>query len=123
MVLLLFAGMRPITPAYLEAAQDLGANSFTRWRKVILPLVAAPAMTAFLFVFILSASDYVTPQFLGGTNGAMLGVRIQSSLTGVGNWPLGAALAFLMLAAFLVCYGLTVLALRLARLDRIRFTS
>jgi spermidine/putrescine transport system permease protein len=122
-VLVLFAGFGPIAPVLLESAQDLGADAITRWRRVVLPLIAAPAATAFLFVFILSAADYVTPQFLGGTNGAMLGVRIQANFTSVGNWPLGAATSFLMLAAFVVCYGLTALGLRLLRLDRIRFAA
>ena len=122
-VLVLFAGFRPISPELLETAQDLGAGALTRWRKVVLPLIAAPAATSFLFVFILSAADYVTPQFLGGKDGAMLGVRIQAALTGVGNWPLGAALSFLMLAAFLICYGLTAVGLRLFKLNRIRFAS
>ncbi len=122
-VLVLYAGFRPISPALVEAAQDLGANAPTRWRRVVLPLIAAPACSVFLLVFVLSAADYVTPQFLGGTDGALLGVRIQAALTGVGNWPLGAALSFLMLAAFLLCYLLTVLGLRLLRLDRIRFVT
>src|SRR5262245_46594714 len=122
-VLALFAGFRPISPALIEPAQDLGAGALTRWRKVVLPLIAAPAVTSFIFVFILSAADYVTPQFLGGKDGAMLGVRIQSALTGVGDWPLGAALTFLMLAAFLLCYGLTAVGLRLFGLNRIRFVS
>jgi len=122
-VLVLYAGFRPISPALVEAAQDLGANSLTRWRKVILPLVAAPAATSAVLVFVLSASDYVTPQFLGGTDGAMLGVRIQTALTGSGNWPLGAALSFLMLATFAACYALTLVLLRVLRLNRIRFVS
>jgi spermidine/putrescine transport system permease protein len=122
-VLVLFAGFRPISPGYLEAAQDLGAGAFTRWRRVILPLIAAPAATSFLFVFILSASDYVTPQFLGGVDGSMLGVRIQQALIGTGDWPLGAALAFFMLAAFMTCYLLTAAGLRLAKLDRVRFVQ
>jgi spermidine/putrescine transport system permease protein len=122
-VLVLYAGFRPISPALVEASQDLGANAVTRWRKVILPLVAAPAATSFVLVFVLSAADYVTPQFLGGTDGAMLGVRIQTALTGAGNWPLGAALSFLMLATFVACYALTLLLLRSLRLDRIRFVS
>ncbi|MBA3382389.1 MAG: ABC transporter permease [Actinobacteria bacterium] len=122
-VLVLYAGFRPISPALLEAAQDLGANALLRWVRVVLPLIAAPAATAFLFVFILSAGDYVTPQFLGGTNGVLLGVRIQTALTSVGNWPLGAALSFLMLAAFAVCFAITALGLRLLKLDRIRFAN
>ena len=121
-VLVLFAGFRPLTPALLETAQDLGASAAMRWRRVVLPLIAAPAATAFLFVFVLSAGDYVTPQFLGGTNGVMLGVQVQAQFTGLGNWPLGAAISFLMLAAFLVCYALTALGLRLAGLSRIRWS-
>jgi spermidine/putrescine transport system permease protein len=122
-VLVLYAGLQPLTPALLESAEDLGANALKRWRRAILPLIAAPAATAFLFVFVLSAADYVTPQFLGGTNGAMLGVRVQAAMTGVGDWPLGAALSLLMLAAFVLCYALTALGLRLLRLDRIRFVN
>jgi spermidine/putrescine transport system permease protein len=122
-VLVLYAGFGPLTPALLETAQDLGANSLARWRRVILPLVAAPAVTAFVFVFILSASDYVTPQLIGGTDGVMLGVQIQANFKAVGDWPLGAATSLLMLLAFVLLYGLTTLALRIAKLDRIRWVS
>lgn len=121
-ILVLFAGFRPMPVAILESAQDLGANSLTRWRRIILPLMAAPAVTAFLFVFVLSAGDYVTPQFLGGTRGSMLGVQVQASFIEAGNWPLGAATGFVMLTGFLLCYGLALFALRLTRLDRVRWS-
>jgi spermidine/putrescine transport system permease protein len=122
-VLVLFAAFGPITPALVESAQDLGANIVQRWRKLLLPLVAGPALTCFLLVFVLSASDYVTPQLLGGTNGVTLGVHIQTIMTGVGNWGLGGAVSLLMLAAFALCYGLTTLGLRLVRLDRLRWET
>jgi spermidine/putrescine transport system permease protein len=122
-VLVLYAGFRPLEPSYLESARDLGAGAIQRWRRVILPLMAAPALTAFLFVFILSAADYVTPQFLGGTSGSMLGVQVQTSIKTLGNFPLGAAISFLMLAAFVFCYAMTMLGLRILRLDRIRWSS
>jgi spermidine/putrescine transport system permease protein len=121
-VLVLFAGFQPIRPGLLEAAQDLGAGAWLRWRRVILPLVAAPALSAFLFVFVLSASDYVTPQFVGGTSGVMLGVQVQANFTTVGNYPLGAATSLLMLAAFVALYFAMRVGLRLARLDRVRFS-
>ena len=122
-VLVLFAGFGPMSPALLESAQDLGANALVRWRRVVLPLIAAPAASAFLFVFVLSASDYVTPQFLGATRDLMLGVQIQANFKGVGNWPLGAAQSFLILVAFVLCYGLIAGGLRLLRLDRIRWST
>ena len=99
-VLVLYAGMGPLGEGLLEAAQDLGAGSSLLWRRVILPIMAAPAFSACVFVFILSAADYVTPQFLGGKDGVTLGVQIQQNFITVGNWPLAAATSFLMLLAF-----------------------
>jgi spermidine/putrescine transport system permease protein len=122
-VLVLYAGFAPLAPALLESAQDHGANAFLRWRRVVLPLVAAPAGSAFLFVFVLSAGDYVTPQLIGGTNGVLLGVEVQSEFKAVGDFPLGAATSLLMLAAFVALYVLTALTLRLTRLDRIRWSN
>jgi spermidine/putrescine transport system permease protein len=74
-------------------------------------------------VFILSAADYVTPQFLGGTNGNMLGVQVQVAFVGTGDFAYGAAIAFAMLAAFLIFYLLVALGLRLTKLDRLRFAT
>ena len=122
-ILVLYAGLAPLQPSYLETAQDLGAGWIQRWRRVVLPLIAAPATAAFLFVFVLSAADYVTPQFLGGTSGALLGVQVQIAFVGTGDFAYGAAIAFAMLAAFLVFYALIALGLRLTRLDRVRFAA
>jgi spermidine/putrescine transport system permease protein len=119
----LYAGLAPLQPSYLETAQDLGAGRLQRWRRVVLPLVAAPAVSSFLFVFVLSAADYVTPQLLGGTNGVMLGVQVQVAFIGTGDFAYGAAIAFAMLAGFLVCYALITLGLRLTKLDKIRFAA
>jgi spermidine/putrescine transport system permease protein len=122
-VLVLYAGFTPISPLLVEAAEDLGASRLQRWRRLFLPLLAAPAASASILVFVLAASDYVTPQFLGGTNGLMLGVEVQANFVTVGNWALGAATAFLMLACFALCYGIAALALRRARLDRVRWVA
>jgi spermidine/putrescine transport system permease protein len=122
-VLVIYAAMAPLGAGLFEAAQDLGASSRTLWRRVILPLMAAPAASAFLFVFILSASDYVTPQFLGGASGVTLGVQVQVNFRTLGNYPVAAATSFLMMAAFLACYLLSALVLRALRLHDIRFVN
>jgi spermidine/putrescine transport system permease protein len=122
-VLVVYAAMAPLGAGLFEAAQDLGASSRTLWRRVILPLMAAPAASAFLFVFILSASDYVTPQFLGGASGVTLGVQVQVNFRTLGNYPVAAATSFLMMAAFLACYLLSALVLRALRLHDIRFVN
>ena len=123
-MLVLYAAMGPLGSGIIEAAQDLGAKGPVMWRRVVLPLVAAaPAASAFLFVFILSSADYVTPQFLGGTSGSTLGVQIQTNFITLGNWPLAAATSFLMLVAFLACYAACALVLRLAGLRDVRFVN
>jgi spermidine/putrescine transport system permease protein len=122
-VLVLFAAFRPLEPHYLDAAQDLGANSLTRWSRVILPLMAQPISSVLLFVFVLAASDYVTPQLIGGTGGQMLGVQIQSNFKAIGNWPLGAATAILMLLGFVLCFLATQVWIQRSGLGRIRWST
>jgi len=122
-VLVLFAGLRPLEPRYLEAARDLGGGALQRWRRVVLPLMAGPAISVFVFTFVLASADFVAPQFLGGVSDSMLGVQISSQFTQSGNWGLGAALSFLMLLVYAVCFAVTNLGLRLAGLHRIRWTT
>lgn len=104
-VLVAYAAMRNLPRDLLDLAADLGAGALARWRRVILPLLAPAAAAGFLYTFVLSASDYVTPQFLGGTKGNMVGLLIQQQFTQFGNYPLGAAISLLMLALFLGFYG------------------
>jgi spermidine/putrescine transport system permease protein len=122
-VLVLYAAMTPVNPALLEAARDLGAGPLRMWSKVVLPVMAAPAFNAFMFVFILSAADYVTPQFLGGQGGQTIGARIQTNFVTVGNWPEAAATSILLLLTFLALYQLGAWALRARRLTDLRLSS
>ena len=122
-VLVLFAAMAPLGRGLLEAGQDLGAGSTLLWRRVILPIMAAPAFSAFVFVFILASADYVTPQFLGGTSGVTLGVQIQSNFITVGNWPIAAATSILMLLSFLLVYVVGAGLLRWRRLTDLRMQT
>ena len=122
-VLVLFAGLRPLEPRYLEAARDLGGGALQRWRRVVLPLIAGPAISVFIFTFVLASAEFVTPQFLGGAGDTMLGVQIQAQFTASGNWGVGAALAFLMLFVYGVCFAVSSLGLRLTGLNRIRWTT
>lgn len=88
-----------------------------------LPLIAAPAVSAFIFTFVLSSADFVTPQFLGGAGDSMLGVQIASQFTSAGNWAVGAALSFGMLLVYGVCFAVSAVGLRLAGLTRIRWVT
>jgi len=50
-----------------EAAMDLGANEWTTFRKVTLPLIAPAILAAALLVFALSVDDFVITNFVSGT--------------------------------------------------------
>jgi spermidine/putrescine transport system permease protein len=120
-ILILYAGFRPLEPRYFEASEDLGAGAVQRWRRVVLPLIAVPAMSAFMLCFVVASADYVTPQFLGGPESSMVGVQIQNYFKAQGDYPLGAALAIVVVLGYLVIQGLILLAMRLMGVRRIEW--
>jgi ABC-type spermidine/putrescine transport system permease subunit I len=122
-ILVIFAGFRPLDPRYLECAQDLGAGFVARWRLVILPLLAVPVVSAVTLCFILASSDYVTPQLLGGPGQSMIGVEIQNQFKATGNYPMAAALSMTVVAVYAIIYGAFTTLLRAFKLNRIEWRA
>jgi len=108
-VLPIYGSMRGIPDELIEAARDLGATSLAASRDIVLPLCERGVYVAFLFSFLISAGDYVTPRFVGG-GASMMGHFIETQFSFGFNWPLGSAMSFTLLAASL----LIVLGFRLA---------
>jgi spermidine/putrescine transport system permease protein len=121
--LVAYAAFRNIPKDYLELAADLGAGTVSRWGRVVLPLVAPAASSGFLYTFVLSASDYVTPQFLGGTDGNMVGLQISQQFTQFGNYPQGAATSILLLLLFMFAYAAVTGTVRGLHLDSVAIKS
>ena len=71
---------------------------------------------SFMFTFILAAGDYITPQLLGGRDGVTSGLLIANQFRSAGNWPLGSAMAFTLLATFVGVYIVFTLTLKLLKL-------
>ena len=115
-LLILVSAMRDVKQEYLEAARDLGASVFSVIYKVILPMTHKGIVGSFMFSFILAAGDYVTPQLLGGREGVTSGLLIANQFRSAGNWPLGSAMAFVMMGTFIIVYVAFLLFLRLLRL-------
>lgn len=115
-ILPIYAAMRNVTDASVESARDLGASPRTAFWRVVLPQCRGGIIAAFAFAFLLSAGDYVTPQFLGGSAGSMLGQFIALEFSTRFNWPAGAAASFGLLAASAIVLGLlSALAARIIR--------
>ena len=109
-VLPVYAAMRNIQDITLEAGHDLGAGPLQVLFGIVLPQCRAGLVAAFAFSFLIAAGDYITPLFLGGTAGAMIGMFIANAFSIRFDWPLGSAMAFVMMASSLAI----VLAVRLA---------
>lgn len=92
MVLPLYASIERLDMSLVEAAQDLGANAFQSFRRVILPLTMPGVLAGSIIVFIPSVGAYVTPELLGGAKVAMIGNVIQQQFLEVRNWPFGSAM-------------------------------
>jgi spermidine/putrescine transport system permease protein len=98
----ILAGLQRIDPTLFEAAADLGANRWQRFRRVTLPLSLTGVVAAFFMCFIPTVGEYVTPLLVGGSAGAMYGNLIQDFFTKAANWPLGAAMSLVMLLGTLI---------------------
>jgi spermidine/putrescine transport system permease protein len=98
-ILPLYAALRNVSTASIEAARDLGATAAQTFWRVVLPQCRAGIISAFTFIFLLAAGDYVTPLFLGGSAGSMLGQFIALEFSTRFNWPAGAAMSFGLLGA------------------------
>jgi spermidine/putrescine transport system permease protein len=112
----IYAALQRVDRSHLEAAADLGAGPWTRFGRITIPMSLPGALATFFMVFIPTVGEYVTPSLVGGTGGVMYGNLIQDFFTRAGNWPLGSAMAVVMLLAVLV---LVALALGMVDLRRI----
>jgi spermidine/putrescine transport system permease protein len=112
----IYAAMQRIDRNHLEAAADLGAGPWARFWRITVPLSLPGALATFFMVFIPTVGEYVTPTLVGGTEGIMYGNIIQGFFTRSANWPVGSAMAMIMLALTLI---VVAVALRVIDLRRV----
>src|SRR5919204_1276806 len=94
----IFVSLESLDHRLLEAASDLGASRLQAFRRVTLPLSAPGVVAAFLFVFIPTLGEFVTPSLVGGASGYMYGNQIVDLFaTGFPDWETGSVLALFLL--------------------------
>ncbi len=116
-ILPIMSSLQNISWDLVEAARDLGCNPFQAFLKVTLPLSITGVLSGFGYTFVLSAADYITPQLVGGTSTAMIGLSITNQFVKVGNMGLGSSLSFVLLLVLVVTYVAIRGIVRLARLS------
>lgn len=98
MILPAYASLEQIDFTLHEAAMDLGADRLDAFIRVTLPLAAPGLIAGSILVFIPSVGAYVIPELLGGPSNVTIGRFIASQFGAAGNWPLGAAASFVLMA-------------------------
>jgi len=93
----IFVSLDNLDISLLEAASDLGASRFRTFWRITLPLSIPGVIAAFVFVFVPTIGEFVTPLLVGGPSGYMYGNAIQDVFTRGTDWQTGSVLAMFLL--------------------------
>lgn len=99
MVLSVWAALQKLDPQIENAALSLGASPFTVLRRIVLPQIMPGLLSGGIIVFALSASAFATPAIIGGRRLKVAATLAYDEFLNTLNWPLGAAVAVLLLVA------------------------
>jgi len=108
MIMPLYTNLEKHDPALLEAAQDLGAGSWKRFRRITLPLSMPGIWSGSALVFIPVLGMFAIPELLGGTRDILVGNLIKEQFLDNRDWPLGSTLSLLLTAAVLALAAIAV---------------
>lgn len=118
-ILVMISGFGQLNPQLEQAAASLGANAVKVFTRITLRLSMPGVLTAFLLVFVLSISTFVTPRLLGGGSVRVLATEIYDQANVLINWPLAAALSVIVFALFgIVISGYQRLIRKVEGIDR-----
>ena len=104
----IFVALDGLDRSLLEAAGDLGASRWRTFWRVTFPLSLPGVIAAFVFVFVPTIGEFVTPLLVGGTSGYMYGNAIQDLFTRGLDWQTGSVLSMFLLmvvATLMVLFG------------------
>ncbi|MCI9449763.1 MAG: ABC transporter permease [Clostridiales bacterium] len=102
MILPIYTVMSKIDTSLLESAEDLGSNSMSKLRRVILPLSIPGVVSGITMVFVPSVSTFYISQKLGGGKVMLVGDVIERQIQSSYNYNLGASLSLVLMALILV---------------------
>jgi len=99
MVLSVWAALQRLDPQIENAATSLGASHLTVLTRVVMPQVMPGILSGAIVVFALAASAFATPAIIGGRRLKVAATLAYDEFLNTLNWPLGAAVAVLLLVA------------------------
>lgn len=97
MLLPIYTVLTDMDKSYAEASADLGANGFTTFVKVTLPLSKGGIVSGITMVFMPVFSAYAITNMMGNTGTNVIGNKINGLFTTTSTWGVGSALSFVLL--------------------------
>jgi len=107
MVLPIYSVLVKIDNSLIESAEDLGANRFQIFTKIILPLSIPGVITGITMVFMPAVSTFVISRLLGGGQYMLIGNLIEQQFLWVGDWHFGSAISIIMMIFILITMAVT----------------
>ena len=98
MILPIYVSLEKLDHRLVEAAQDLYSSPFHAFRRVVFPLSLPGVLAGSLLTFIPASGDFINAELLGSPNQRVLGSVIQGQFLTVRDYPLAAALSFVLMA-------------------------
>lgn len=106
MVLPIYNVLSKIDDNTINAAKDLGANSFQTLIFIWLPLSIPGIISGITMVFVPSLTTFVISDLLGGSKILLIGNVIEQEFTKGSNWNLGSGLSLVMMIFILISMAL-----------------
>ena len=98
MILPIYVSLEKIDRRLVEAAQDLYSGPVRAFWRVVFPLSLPGVFAGSLLTFIPASGDFINAELLGSPNQRMVGTVIQNQFLQVRDYPLAAALSFVLMA-------------------------
>ncbi len=106
MILPIYSVLSKIDDSVVEAAQDLGGNNVTVFRRVVFPLSLPGVISGITMVFMPAVTTFVISRLLGGGQFMLIGNLIEQQFLSSGDWGFGSALSVIMMLLILGSMGI-----------------
>ena len=99
--------MSKLDNSLLEAASDLGSNSFSKFSRVIFPLSRPGVISGITMVFVPSVSTFYISQKLGGNKNMLIGDSIEYLFNqGPSYYNVASAVSLVLMVMILICLAI-----------------
>lgn len=103
MILPIYSVMSKIDNSLLEASDDLGANAFNKFKRVIFPLSRPGVISGITMVFVPSVSTFYISQKLGGNKTMLIGDTIEHFFnSGTNYYNIASAISLVLMLLIMI---------------------